>query len=170
MASRGSGELLPISRSKPSSRRAEQRGFVGLARDVQGGIWLLFWQPELHFQVAGVQISGVPSGLPDTVLAQGHVNMSVFSATWIGSHWNLVVVATVVVISVIASWLQRDRPRAIGDGESRVFGVFYFNPADPRIFVPKRLGIGWTFNFANRWAQLLMAAVVVCALISVCLR
>jgi len=27
--------------------------------------------------------------------------------------------------------------------------IFYFNPKDKRIFVPKRYGFGWTNNFAN---------------------
>jgi len=30
------------------------------------------------------------------------------------------------------------------------WGVFYFNPNDPRIFVPKRIKLlGWTLNFAQ---------------------
>ena len=33
-------------------------------------------------------------------------------------------------------------------------GLFYFNPDDPALFVPKRFGIGWTNNFARpmTWA------------------
>jgi uncharacterized membrane protein len=35
-------------------------------------------------------------------------------------------------------------------------GDLYYNPADPALFVQKRMGIGYTFNFANRmsWALL----------------
>lgn len=29
------------------------------------------------------------------------------------------------------------------------WGVFYFNPKNRSVFVPKRLGIGWTINFAH---------------------
>ena len=28
-------------------------------------------------------------------------------------------------------------------------GLFYVNPDDPAILVPKRLGIGWTINFGR---------------------
>jgi uncharacterized membrane protein len=31
-------------------------------------------------------------------------------------------------------------------------GLFYSNPDDERLVVPKLLGIGWTINFAHRWA------------------
>jgi len=29
------------------------------------------------------------------------------------------------------------------------FGIFYYNKEDKRLFPPKRLGLGWTVNFAN---------------------
>lgn len=29
------------------------------------------------------------------------------------------------------------------------FGIFYYNPDDPALFLEKRFGIGWTFNFAR---------------------
>lgn len=28
-------------------------------------------------------------------------------------------------------------------------GIFYYNPADPSLFLPERFGIGWTFNWAR---------------------
>jgi uncharacterized membrane protein len=31
-------------------------------------------------------------------------------------------------------------------------GIFYYNPNDPSIFVSKRVGIGYTMNFANLWS------------------
>lgn len=29
------------------------------------------------------------------------------------------------------------------------WGVFYYNPEDPRLFPPKRTLLGWTINFGN---------------------
>lgn len=29
------------------------------------------------------------------------------------------------------------------------YGLFYWNPDDQRIWVPKLMGWGWTLNFAN---------------------
>ena len=39
-------------------------------------------------------------------------------------------------------------------------GLFYYNPDDPRLFVGKRLGIGWTLNFARPVAWGLMALIL----------
>ncbi len=39
-------------------------------------------------------------------------------------------------------------------------GVFYFNPADPAVFVLQRFGIGYTFNFGNRWTWAGVATVL----------
>ena len=40
-------------------------------------------------------------------------------------------------------------------------GLIYFNPDDPALMVEKRFGIGWTLNFANKKAWLLMGVLVV---------
>jgi len=39
-------------------------------------------------------------------------------------------------------------------------GVFYFNPENKSVFVPKRFGWGWTFNFAHpvSWIMMLIIA------------
>ena len=39
-------------------------------------------------------------------------------------------------------------------------GVFYKNPRDPRLWVPKSLGMGWTINFAHRGAWPAMIALL----------
>lgn len=39
-------------------------------------------------------------------------------------------------------------------------GIFYFNPNDPAIFVAKRVGIGYTMNFANKWAWIFVVVVI----------
>lgn len=40
-------------------------------------------------------------------------------------------------------------------------GVFYVNPRDPRVFVPKiNPGMGWTLNFGNKWAVVGLVLIV----------
>ncbi len=39
-------------------------------------------------------------------------------------------------------------------------GLVYYAPGDPAVWVPKRLGIGQTLNFARPWAWVFMAAVL----------
>ncbi len=38
--------------------------------------------------------------------------------------------------------------------------IFYWNPEDKRIFVPKRWGYGWTVNFANPFSILALFVVI----------
>jgi len=48
------------------------------------------------------------------------------------------------------------------DPSNWVFGVFYFNKKDHRIFPPKRLAaLGRTVNFANPYSVLIVTGVLV---------
>ncbi len=45
-------------------------------------------------------------------------------------------------------------------------GLFYFNPDDPRIIVPKRAQwMGWTMNFANLWSYVILGLIIVVAVL-----
>ncbi len=44
---------------------------------------------------------------------------------------------------------------------SHYFLIFYWNPKDKRVFVPKRYGFGWTINFGNPWSVLSLIAIMV---------
>jgi uncharacterized membrane protein len=44
-------------------------------------------------------------------------------------------------------------------------GFIYWNPDDPSILVPKRSGLGLTFNFANKWSWLAIIGILAAALI-----
>jgi uncharacterized membrane protein len=39
-------------------------------------------------------------------------------------------------------------------------GMIYYNPNDPALFVEKRAGLGYTFNFGNRWSWMLALGLV----------
>ncbi len=43
-------------------------------------------------------------------------------------------------------------------------GFFYYNPNDPAIFVSKRVGIGYTMNFANKISWLVLVGILLIAL------
>ncbi|HEX7413544.1 MAG TPA: DUF5808 domain-containing protein [Bacteroidia bacterium] len=48
------------------------------------------------------------------------------------------------------------------DPANWVWGVFYFNKKDKRIFPPKRLSmLGWTINFANPYSLLAFAGLFI---------
>jgi uncharacterized membrane protein len=40
------------------------------------------------------------------------------------------------------------------------FGDFYYNPDDPAVFVEKRVGLGWDFNYARTAAKIIMGCIV----------
>ncbi|HEY4363336.1 MAG TPA: DUF5808 domain-containing protein [Bryobacteraceae bacterium] len=39
-------------------------------------------------------------------------------------------------------------------------GIFYINPGDPSLWIPKRFGIGYTLNFGNRWSWALLGVLL----------
>jgi len=43
-------------------------------------------------------------------------------------------------------------------------GFIYFNSDNPKMFVPKRIGIGWTLNFAH-WMSWGLIGIFVCILV-----
>ena len=45
------------------------------------------------------------------------------------------------------------------------WGIFYYNPSDSRYFVNKRLGIGWTINFARPLSYLVLIVLIIIALL-----
>jgi uncharacterized membrane protein len=45
-------------------------------------------------------------------------------------------------------------------------GLVYWNPRDPRLWVEKRLGLGWTLNFARPLAWVLLVALLAPAVIA----
>jgi uncharacterized membrane protein len=61
---------------------------------------------------------------------------------------------------------QFENDRMIEDPMNYKAGIFYFNPKDSRIMVPKRYKLtGWTLNFARLYAYLLISGIIVVVLI-----
>jgi uncharacterized membrane protein len=47
------------------------------------------------------------------------------------------------------------------------WGLVYFNPADPSIFIEKRFGVGYTVNFGNRWSWVVLGLLLLPAAVAV---
>jgi uncharacterized membrane protein len=57
-----------------------------------------------------------------------------------------------------------DRMRT--DPDNYKWGIFYYNPSDPRIILPKRnMYLGWTLNFANPFSYCFILFVIVLGLL-----
>ncbi|MED5020071.1 DUF5808 domain-containing protein [Paenibacillus chibensis] len=89
---------------------------------------------------------------------------------------SLLMPALVIIMALIFSFTTGQGGRriggsaAIGTGRTAAnddrfwkLGSIYFNPGDPALFVEKRMGIGWTVNFARpaAWMVLVITLVVV---------
>lgn len=71
------------------------------------------------------------------------------------------VIALVVGGAMVWAWRETGRLRASGVAFPEGYtGVFYKNPRDARLWVPKTMGVGWTINFAHRLAWPVMIALV----------
>ncbi|MGH9737730.1 MAG: DUF5808 domain-containing protein [Candidatus Acidiferrales bacterium] len=90
-------------------------------------------------------------------------------------------IVLIVIVNVGAHRLNQTRaypispelfsgePGIFGDGtldEHWKMGLFYYNPDDPALLVEKRIGIGYTFNFARgmAWIILVLIAIIPLAL------
>ena len=40
------------------------------------------------------------------------------------------------------------------------WGMIYYNPYDPKVVVPKRFGLGWTFNFAHKFSWIFLLVII----------
>jgi uncharacterized membrane protein len=84
--------------------------------------------------------------------------------------------AALVIGAVYYAALIRNRPRlSTRSGDHTPdrcwkLGIFYFNPSDPAVFVLQRFGIGYTFNFGNRWTWAALATIFAAISVRVVLR
>ncbi|HTS81337.1 MAG TPA: DUF5808 domain-containing protein [Myxococcaceae bacterium] len=70
-----------------------------------------------------------------------------------------VLVGAAVLVLVVVVQIVRSPRMAPATGEGRR-GLLYVNPEDPRLVVPKRWGVGWTFNFARPAAWVLLGVLL----------
>lgn len=79
---------------------------------------------------------------------------------WVFPAFSLCLVIPLVAFAIKRSSEPSDPPEKTPD-ECWKGGVVYYNPNDPVVFVEKRVGFGYTMNFANPWAWALMGGLVV---------
>jgi uncharacterized membrane protein len=71
-----------------------------------------------------------------------------------------VLVGAGAMVLVVVVQIARAPRMAPTSTEGSHGGLFYANAADARLVVPKRWGVGWTFNFARPAAWVLLAALL----------
>lgn len=69
--------------------------------------------------------------------------------------------ALVLALVIFTATSLRGLPREpVRNPEAWRAGFFYYDPADPALFVPKRYGLGYTFNFGRPSAIILAVAIL----------
>jgi uncharacterized membrane protein len=76
--------------------------------------------------------------------------------------WAVVLAPIVILLPTIAVLVRKlsapSEPMDPTPNECWKGGVIYYDPNDAALFVEKRLGLGYTLNFANRWLWVLVAS------------
>jgi uncharacterized membrane protein len=106
-------------------------------------------------------------------IAVGMLGSSLLMWTGTVTSWApLVVVVPILAAVVVALVILARNNRARDDGEADTGlthrdddrywrgGLFYINREDHALFVPRRFGVGWTFNFGNPRAAMLPVGLV----------
>ncbi len=63
--------------------------------------------------------------------------------------------------------MKNDFDPEVDNPENYKFTIFYFNPKDKRVIVPKRnIYLGWTLNLGNINAYLLLGSVILVLLLT----
>jgi uncharacterized membrane protein len=78
--------------------------------------------------------------------------------------------ALLIVVYAIVTVVKNNNFESLQNATSESYwkwGLFYYNPGDAALFVPKRLGYGYTMNMAHPAGWLLLAVVVALAAIAI---
>ncbi|MGE5679559.1 MAG: DUF5808 domain-containing protein [Bacillota bacterium] len=70
-----------------------------------------------------------------------------------------IVIALLIIIRTY--FTKKKLGNVENEADSWKLGIFYYNPLDKRIFLPKRSGLGATLNFANPVSIILIVGIIV---------
>ncbi|MCI4346726.1 MAG: DUF5808 domain-containing protein [Thermoplasmata archaeon] len=144
----------PVRLDPSSPEQAALRSHVFRQR-MSAGLFGLGAVVNLVLLIEGLAVWGLVTPGPTFVavpliLLLGYSASFAFVAVRTGQMGSRVAVGEVA--PPLASRIPRD------DDRYWRAGVFYYNPEDPALFVPKRVGVGWTLNFARpvAWVIILL--------------
>lgn len=125
---------------------------------ITGGLISLSQQDPAKARVAAVQPLRGFLGLGGAILMAGCLSIPVYGMDAIqlgvGCFFGCLILGIVFMVREAKVLLS-----AQSDAQNYRWGIFYVNPEDPRLWVEKRLGVGWTLNYARPaayWMTLLL--------------
>ena len=150
----------------------DKRAFFAFAAYPGLGIWALLFlisaglrlNPACRAQMGVRALLPMRGMLPTgfMLMAGGFAPMAAFQGgKAIG--WGVGLLALCLILGLVPVLrLARLAPPIEGatQADYRWGGLIYWNAADSRLLVPKRLGLGWTFNFARPAAWALLAVML----------
>jgi uncharacterized membrane protein len=111
-----------------------------------------------------------------SLFADGIISLSQVTFEVLNLILPFYILLTVILLSVkigqsgsrlkVSAVEAKTNMRNIDDDRNWKFGMIYFNPDDPSLFVEKRLGVGWTINFGRPAALIIIAAIIVIVITS----
>jgi uncharacterized membrane protein len=141
------------------------------------GTWFLMWLMDLallgadertHVKMVGIRpFRGLMTlGMAGLGLAMLLIPLHGLWMLWVAMGFLFLCMGVGIWEAVLTS-------RHLGlleDDEHYVWGLFYVNPQDERIWLPKRVGIGWTLNFGRPAGWLMLALLLSPILLILALR
>jgi hypothetical protein len=141
------------------------------------GIWLLSWLMDLAFQgadeatrvkmAANRPLRGLMTlGVAGLGLAMILIPLHGLWVLWVALGFLLLCLGLGIWEVVLSMRLLG----SVEGDEYYVWGLFYVNARDERIWIPKRLGIGWTLNFGRPAGWLMLGLLLAPLLLLLALR
>lgn len=127
------------------------------------GNWLLFWFMDLALkgteQAPRLAAHRPLRGL--MTLGMGGISVALLLIPSLGPWVLWPALGFLFLCLGVGLWKawQARVPLPVGQSEDHwKWGMIYVNPEDPRIWLPKRIGLGWTLNFGRPmgWLMLLL--------------
>jgi uncharacterized membrane protein len=73
-----------------------------------------------------------------------------------------------IILEIINPIITKEwRNRVYNESDLWIWGIFYYNQDDKRIIIPKRNGLGITFNFAHPISIIITSAILIFILINI---
>lgn len=140
------------------------------------GTWLLMWLMELVLlgsEETRAKMLGIRPLRGLMTLGTAGLGLAMLLIPLHGLWILWVALAFLLLCLGLGTWESVLSSRRLGlleDGEHYVWGLFYVNAQDERIWIPKRIGVGWTLNFGRPAGWLMLALLLAPLLLILALR
>ena len=85
--------------------------------------------------------------------------MDTYSVIFIGIAAIAIIITAFTFYNTIIT--KKWRNKVPNEKDYWKLGIFYYNPTDSRIFLPKRTGLGYTLNFAKPVSIVIISAIII---------